>query len=101
MFYNRFVWWLTRKVNRWEVKQMYGDTGLYNHFDDMRERSLQPLASLVPLILYVLPFAGYLYFVMEVLPFSITARTVIVGVSLGGAWILGVAYLIRRIKKEK
>ncbi|HEX8763113.1 MAG TPA: hypothetical protein VF733_05140 [Candidatus Saccharimonadales bacterium] len=101
MFYNRFVWWLTHKVNRWQVKKNYGDTGLYNHFDDMHKRGLQPFVGLIPFIFYVGPFAAYLYFVMEVLPFSNTVRTLIVGGSLGGAWIWGVIYLVRRIKKEK
>jgi hypothetical protein len=101
MFYVRFVWWLTQRANRWEVKRTYGDAGVYNHFDDVRLNGLQPLSSLVPLVLYATPLAGYLYFVMEVLPFSITVQTIILMVSLGGGWIVALVFFIRKAKRRR
>lgn len=99
MLYIRFVRWLTQKVNTWEVKTTSGDAGIYNHFDDVHQYGLQPLALLVAMALTIGPFAGYLYLVMEVLPFSLEVRTWILMITLGVAWIVAAIVLLKKAKR--
>lgn len=101
MFYFRFVTWLFAKSDRWATKKVWGDVGVYNHFEqfDPTNGLLQLGRLVIGMIFYGLPLVGIVYGVFT-LPLSPGKQALVLFLTLLSIYITAAVILIRKATKK-